>query len=60
MKLRGFNMTKDELNLVTHVFNNGETHAIYTDTDSVIIEGRDKTPCMYEYAGIILKVLENV
>lgn len=60
MKLRGYNMTKDELNRVNYAFNNGETHAVYTDTDSIIIDGRDKTPCMYDYAAIILKVLENV
>ena len=53
-------MTKDELNHVNYAFNNGETHAVYHDTDSVIIDGRDKTPCMYDYAGIILKVLGNV
>ena len=52
-------MTKDELNIL-NIFESGNTHAVYVDTDSVIIDGRDKTPCMYDYAGIILKVLENV
>ena len=50
-------MTKEELN---HAYKSGETHAVYTDTDSVIIDGRDKTPSMYDYASIILKVFENV
>lgn len=60
MKSRVYDMTKDELNLVTHAFNNGDTHAIYTDTDSIIVDGRDRTPCMYDYADLILRVLDNV
>lgn len=39
MKSRGFNMTKEELN---RIYKSGETHAVYNDTDSVIIDGRDK------------------
>lgn len=48
-------LSKDDLK---DVFYNGETHAVYTDTDSVVIDGHDKTLCMYDYADIILKIAD--
>lgn len=41
------------------IFYNGKTHAVHIDNDSVIIDGRDRTPCMYEYAKEILCYLQN-
>ena len=35
-------------------FDSGQTHAVYTDTDSCI-ESHDTALCMYDYADILLK-----
>lgn len=57
-------MTKRELNLLTKIFHDGETHAIYIDTDSVkvndsvMVDGRDHAPCMYDYAKELLTLLK--
>lgn len=41
---------------VKEAFNSGNTHAVYADTDSIVIDGRDKTLCMYDHAKELLKL----
>lgn len=41
---------------VKEAFNSGNTHAVYADTDSIVIDGSDKTLCMYDHAKELLKL----
>lgn len=40
---------------IKEAFESGNTHAVYIDTDSCVIDGRDKTFCVYDYARELLK-----
>ncbi len=47
-------ITKSELKAIKEAFNSGNTHAVYADTDSIVIDGSDKTLCMYDHAKELL------
>ena len=48
-------MNVRQLILLKEIFHSGKTHAIYVDTDSIKIDGRDRTPCMYDFAKELLE-----
>lgn len=45
-----------ECEAIKEAFESGNTHAVYADTDSIVIDGRDKTLCMYDHAKELLKL----
>lgn len=47
------NLSKCEA--IKEAFESDNTHAVYIDTDSCVIDGRDKTFCVYDYAKELLK-----
>ena len=56
-------LNNEEKNELLSAFQRGDSHACaYWDTDSVqqIVVSEDQGVCLYDYADIILKILEEV
>lgn len=51
----GMEISEDLKITLREVFHSGNTHAVYTDTDSVHIVSKDSTLCMYDHAEELLK-----
>ena len=48
-------LTKEQQKAIRKAYRKGASKAVYTDTDSVVIDGRDKTFCVYDHAKELLK-----
>lgn len=48
-------LTNEQRKFIRKKFRKGASKAVYADTDSFIIDGRDKTFCVYDYAKELLK-----
>ena len=51
----GIMITKDQQEFILKTYQNGASEAVYIDTDSAVIDGTDKTLCLYDYAKELLK-----
>ncbi|MBO4695619.1 MAG: hypothetical protein J5656_06890 [Clostridia bacterium] len=52
-----YGLNNNQKNKIKEAFYQGNTHAVYTDTDSIIVS-KDTSLCMYDYATNILKIME--
>ena len=51
----GMMITNDQREFIRKTYRKGASEAVYIDTDSAVIDGTDKTLCLYDYAKELLK-----